>query len=110
MFQVQSLLLGRELCGGRILRSCLQKAPATAHSNYDTPPPHPKFAQPGLSRSNGNHHQREGTNLGVSVAIWPVLPRREATNLGVFDLLCHSDHLKRGCANSQGRGGGLELA
>ena len=29
-----SLLLGRELCGGRILRSSLQNAPATARSNY----------------------------------------------------------------------------
>ena len=29
-----SLLSGREPCGDRILQSCLQKAPATAHSNY----------------------------------------------------------------------------
>ena len=28
-------MLGREPCGDRILRSCLQKAPATARSNYD---------------------------------------------------------------------------
>ena len=34
-----SLLLGREPCGDRILRSCLQKASATAHSNYGNGPP-----------------------------------------------------------------------
>ena len=45
----------------------------------------PEFAQPCLSRSNGGHPQREGTNLGVFVPIWSVLPRCEATNLGVFD-------------------------
>ena len=45
-----------------------------------------EFAQPGLSRSNGGHPQREGTNLGVFVPIWLVLPRREATNSGVFNL------------------------
>ena len=31
----QSLLLGREPCGDGIWRSCLQKAPATARSNYE---------------------------------------------------------------------------
>ena len=50
----------------------------------------PEFAPPGLSRSNGSHAQREGTSLGVFVPIWLVLPRFEATNLGVFDL-CHLD-------------------
>ena len=54
-----------------------------------------------LSRSNGSHRQREGTNLGAFVPVWLVLPRCEATNLGVFDL-CHFDPLKRGCANSGG--------
>ena len=48
----------------------------------------PEFAQPRLSRSNGVHPQREGTNLGVFVPIWLVLRRCEATNLDVFDL-CH---------------------
>ena len=46
----------------------------------------PEFAQPCLSRSNGGHPQREGTDLGVFVPIWLVLPRCEATILGVFDL------------------------
>ena len=42
-----------------------------------------------------------GYNLGAFVLVWLVLRRREATNLGRFDLL------KRGCANSVV---GLELA
>ena len=50
------------------------------------------------------HPQREGTNLGVFVPKWLVLPQCGATNLGAFDLR-HFDLLKRGCANS----GGLEL-
>ena len=54
----------------------------------------PKFAQPGLSRSNGSHPQREGTNLGVFVPLWLAFRRGEATNLGVFDL-SHFDLLKR---------------
>ena len=53
-----------------------------------------------LYRATG---QREGTHLGVFVLVWLVLPRCEATNLGVFDL-CHFDLLKRGCANSGGFG------
>ena len=52
----------------------------------------PEFAQPRLSRSNGGHPQREGTNLGVFVPIWLVLLRCEATNQGVFDL-CHISRL-----------------
>ena len=52
-----------------------------------------------MSRPNGSHPQREGTNLGVFVPIWSALPRCEATNLGVLDL-CHFAPLKRGCANS----------
>ena len=44
--------------------------------------------------------------MGVFVPIWLVLPKCEATNLGVFDL-CHFALLKRGCANSVV---GLELA
>ena len=56
-----------------------------------------------LSRSNGGHPQRGGTNLGVFVPIWLVLPRCEATNLGLFDL-CHFALLKQGCANSGGFG------
>ena len=67
----------------------------------------PHSELPDLCRSNGGHPQRE-------VQIWAclflnggglVLPRREATDLGVFDLR-HFDLLKQGCANS----GGLELA
>ena len=46
----------------------------------------------GLRRSNGSQPQREGTMLGVFVPVWLVLPPREATNLGVFDL-CHFDLL-----------------
>ena len=61
------------------------------------------LAQPDLSRSNGGHPRREGTNLGVFVPIWLVLNRCEATNLGVFDL-CYFALLKRGCANSGGFG------
>ena len=30
----------------------------------------PEFAQPGLSRSNGSHSQREGTNLGVCLFLY----------------------------------------
>ena len=41
------------------------------------------------SRSNGGRPQREGTNFGVFVPIWLVLPKREATNSGMLDL-CHS--------------------
>ena len=44
--------------------------------------------------------------MGVFVPIRLVLPKCEATNLGVFDL-CHFAVLKRGCANSVV---GLELA
>ena len=46
----------------------------------------PEFAQPGLSRSNGGHPHREGTNLGLSVPVRLELPRCDAANLGVFDL------------------------
>ena len=42
--------------------------------NQRTPNP-PEFAQPCLSMSNGGHPQREGTNLGVFVPVWLVLPR-----------------------------------
>ena len=45
-----------------------------------------QFVQPRLSRSNNGHAQQEGTNLGVFVPEKLVLPRYEATNLGVFDL------------------------
>ena len=40
---------------------------------YQRAPNPPEFAQPRLSRSNGGHRQREGTNLGVFVPIWLVL-------------------------------------
>ena len=56
----------------------------------------PEFVQPGLTRSSGSHAQREGTNLGLFVLVWLVLPRCEATNFGVFDL-CHFDLLKQVC-------------
>ena len=59
--------------------------------NQQAPNP-PEFAQPPLSRSNGGHSRREGTNLGVSVPVWLVFPRREAANMGVFD----SEVSKRG--------------
>ena len=68
--------------------------------------PTTEFAQHRLSRSSGGHLQQEGANLGVFAPMWLVLPRCEATNLGVFDL-CHFALLKRGCANSVV---GLELA
>ena len=35
IFHPLSLLLGRDPCGDRILRSCLQKGPATTPANYD---------------------------------------------------------------------------
>ena len=38
--------------------------------------------------SNSSHLQRGGTHLGVFISLWLVLPRCEATILGVFDL-CH---------------------
>ena len=48
---------------------------------------HPNLHSPvRVGRSNNGHPQREGTNLGVFVPIWLVLPRCDATNLGVFDL------------------------
>ena len=34
IFHLLPLLLGRDPCGDRILRSCLQKGPATALANY----------------------------------------------------------------------------
>ena len=55
---------------------------------FQPSPNPPEFAQPRLSRSNGGHPQRGGTNLAVFVPIWLVLPRSEAANSGVFDL-CH---------------------
>ena len=64
-------------------------------------PSPPEFAQPRLSRSNGGHPQRGGTNFGVFVPKWLA-----ATNLGVFDL-CRFALLKRGCALTRV---GLELA
>ena len=74
--------------------------PFTSFSSSSKPP---ELGQPNLSRSNGSHHQRESTILGVFVPILLVLPRCESTNLGVFDL-CHFGLLKRGCANSGGFG------
>ena len=75
-------------------------------SRVQRSPNPPELAQPRLSRSNGGHAQREGENLGVFVPICLVLPRWEATNLGVFDLRYFALP-KRGCANSVV---GLELA
>ena len=72
-------------------RDCSFSSETSASSKPTT-----EFAQPGLSKSNGGHPQREGTNLGVFVPILkPVLPSGDATNLGVFDL-CHVALLKRG--------------
>ena len=76
-------------CGFRLQRSASSKPT--------------QFAQPGSSRPNSIYPQREGTNLGEFGPVWLVLPRCDATNLGVFDL-CHFDLLKRGCANSGGFG------
>ena len=56
--------------------------------NRQRAPNPPEFAHTRLSRSNGGHPQREGTQLGVFVPVWLVLPRCEATNLGVF-VPCH---------------------
>ena len=67
----------------RFLGACCRVIGLRKHQRAPNPP---EFAQPGLSRSNDSHHQREGTILGVFVPIWLVLPRCEATNLGVFDL------------------------
>ena len=52
---------------------------ASVLSGQRSPNP-PEFVQPWLSRSNGGHPQRRGTNLDVFVPAWLVLPRREATN------------------------------
>ena len=57
------------------------KIPAPGRLLQRSPNPHPH-----LSRSNGGHPHQEGRNLGVCVPVWLVLPRCEATNLGVFDL------------------------
>ena len=43
----------------------------------------------------------EGTNLGVFVPIWLVLPGCEATALGVFDLAMHN-----ACKYSSGKNKG----
>ena len=46
IFHLFSLLLGRDLCGDRILRSCLQKGPATTPASYACalgPLPHPSL-------------------------------------------------------------------
>ena len=64
--------------------------------------PTTKSAQPHLSRSNGGHPQREGTNLGVFVPIWLVLPGCEATNLGVFDICVISQKNLRAYKNKIG--------
>ena len=69
----------RVVVSKRVFLANVQQAP--------NPPEIPKFAQPRLSRSNGGHPQiEEGANLGVFVPIWLVLPRCEATDLGVFDV------------------------
>ena len=79
----------------------------THFSHFSELQTHPNFAQPGLSRSNGQSSPaREGTNFACFVPTWLVLPRWGATNLGVFDL-CHFVLLKRGCSKS---GCVLELA
>ena len=44
-----------------------------AHSDIQRAPNPPEFAQPRLSRAKGGHPQRDGTNLGVFVPIWPVI-------------------------------------
>ena len=61
------------MCGACVTDEKSQRAPNP-----------PAFAEPRLSRSNGNHPQRESTDLGVFAPIWLVLPGCEATNLGVF--------------------------
>ena len=85
-------------CSLRVFFFFFFRSQTAVHQRSPNPP---EFAQPRLSMSNGGHPQREGTSLGVFVPIWLVLPRCEATNLGVFDL-CHFALLKRGCANSVG--------
>ena len=73
-----------------------------AHGGQRAPNP-PELAQPRLGRSNGRRPQWEGTSLGVFVPVWQVLPWREATNFGAFDL-CHFDLFKWCCASSGGFG------
>ena len=58
------LLLGRDLCGDRILRPCLQKGPATALANYAhtslaRPPAASKKSQAGGGK-NGGRREVEG--------------------------------------------------
>ena len=72
---------------------------------YQRAPNPPEFAQPRLSRSNDSHPQREGINLGVFISVWLVLPRYEATNLGV--LICIISPYSNGAVQIQV---GLELA
>ena len=51
--------------------------------------PHPpEFAQARLSRSNGGHPQREGTNLGVCCSYMAGLARCEATKMSVCVCVC----------------------
>ena len=56
-----------------------------------------------LQTQNQIYPQREGATLAVLVPIWLVLPKCEATSLGVFDL-CLCALLKRGCATLGGFG------
>ena len=97
------------LCILMFLCFCFATKPSCFPALTQRAPSPPKFAQPRLSRSNDVHPQREGTtpargtNLGVFVPLWLVLPRCEGTNLGVLDL-CHFALLKRDCATSGGFG------
>ena len=96
-----------------VSRHCLLDTvyPAQRAAKHQRAPNPPEFAQPRLSRSNGGHPQREGTNLGVFVPIWLIFPRGEATNLGVFALGHFA--LISPCSNGAVQiqvGQGLELA
>ena len=75
--------------------------PCCSEQNQRAPKP-PQFAQPGLSRSNGSHPQREGTTLSAFVPTGWYCP-----SVGLqmrVRLICHVDLLKRACANSGGFG------
>ena len=80
--------LARERIGPTRYRIIFKKNPAFESVRQRAPNPPELLAKPSLSRSNASHPTREGTNVGVFVPVWLVLPRCEATNLGVFDL-CH---------------------
>ena len=84
------------------IRNSLVENAMTVSGVFQCAPSPPGFAQPGFSRSNGNHPQREGTNWAPRIcSCMAGLAPVWGHEFGVFGL-CHVDLLKWGCANSGG--------